>query len=208
MNKNFLKKYYRIFSENIHVIKLNQNLFFFSTKFQWLRAKYINRLVTKHNALKSFTKWSTRDIVLFGRWFGYTPKSVLNLKESNVKKEIEPDVCDDAESQLAIENCPTDTISLNEKLTKWLDEVEEKSSKSFIKTINDEPFIVVDEDDDESSNRKASPLKNNRNCVQLPIESGHKEIMWINEVCRRTQIRFEEEEIDDGKRISEIFLSF
>lgn len=171
-----------------------------SRYFQWLRAKYINRLVSKHDSLKTVSKWTTRNIVLFGRWFGYTPKSVFNTQKSCAKTETELNVHEIVKSELMKEHLHNDTISFNAKLTKWLDDVEENVSKGIIKAINDERIIVVDDDEDElnQSKRKASPLKPSKSHVQLPIQRPD-EIMWINEICRKMQIRFEQEEIADGK---------
>lgn len=157
-------------------------------------------MTSKHESLREFSKWSTRDIVLFGRWFGYTPNTVQNLQNSKVKNENEPNVRDMVKSELLKEHLQNDTISFNTKITKWLDETEENVSKGFIKKLDESIVIVDDDDEGEMLKNKTSPLKMKKNLVQLPIQGEHDEIMWINEVCRRTQIRFEQEEIVEGEK--------
>lgn len=155
-------------------------------------------MASKHTSLKELLKWSTKDIVLFGRWFGYTPKSVQNLQNSTIKTENEANVRENVKSELMKEHLQNNTISFNTKITKWLDEMDKNVSKGLIKSM-DNSIIVVDEDEDELKQKNTSPLKINRNLLQLPIQSGHDVIMWINDICRRTQTRFEQEEIVEGE---------
>lgn len=162
---------------------------------QWLRAKHISRLVQKHDSLREFQKWSTKDIVLFGRWFGYTPQSVFNLQKSTVQSE--QNVRDMVKSELIREHLQNDTISFNKKLTKWIDEVEE-TSKNVKELMDDEIIIVDDEETDDQLKKDSSPLKFGENCIHLPLQSGHDELMWINEEFRKMQIRFGQEEIIEG----------
>lgn len=174
-------------------------LIIFNGIFQWMRAKYVNRLIAKHVALKNLPKWSTKEVLLFGRWFGYTPPSLFNSSSSSTNMENDQNVRDIVKSQLMKEHLQNDVISFNTKVLKWVAGVEENADKCQ-KQTNDEEIIIVDDQIDDVSNKKfTSPTKANNNSLQLPIQSGFDEIMWINEVCRRTQIRFQPEEIEEGE---------
>ncbi|XP_055309470.1 YEATS domain-containing protein 2 [Sitodiplosis mosellana] len=164
--------------------------------FEWLRAKHISRLVLKHESLKIHPKWSTKDIVLFGRWFGYTPQSVVH-KPSIKTEEPEQNVREMVKSELIREHLQNDIISFNKKLTKWIDDVEENVTKDLLRSMDDKVVVVDDDDEEEPLKKNTSPLKIQKNCLQLPNQC-HNEVMWINEVCRRTQIRFGQEEIVEG----------
>lgn len=153
----------------------------------------------KHDALKLLPKWSTKDIVLFGRWFGYTPQSVVQ-QFSAAEEKSEPNVREMVKSELIREHLQNDIISFNRKLTKWIDDVEENVTKGSFKSTDEKIIVVDDDDDDEHDKKHTSPLKLNNNCMQLPIQN-QSEVMWINEVCRRTQIRFGQEKIVEGETL-------
>lgn len=158
----------------------------------------MNRLVAKHPSFSKLPKWSTKEIVLFGRWFGYTPQSVFNLKNPKTLEQSQ-NAQNTVKSEMPQPHLHTDVISFNTMLLKWIEGVEDAAMKCMIQS-NDEQMIVVDENEDDAThNKSTSPLKTSNNCMQLPIENGLNEIMWINEVCRKTQIRFEQEEIVEGK---------
>lgn len=115
----------------------------------------------------------------------------MNLPNISIKEENGQNIED---SELTQEQ--TDKISFNTKLLNWIENMEKNSVKSHKQDFDDN-IVNVDEDDEEQRN---SPLKINTNAIELPIESNNDELMWINEVCRRTKIRFEQEEIVEGKQ--------
>lgn len=158
----------------------------------------MSKLVAKHQTLKEMQKWSTKEVVLFGRWFGYTPVSVFRIQNS-IKKEESLNIRDIVKSEIMREHLQNDAISFNTKLVKWIEGVEESEMKCLNQSF-DEKFINVDSEIEEIPDKKfTSPLKTNKNCLQLPIENGLGEITWINEVCRKMQVRFEQEEIVEGE---------
>lgn len=155
-------------------------------------------MVEKHKKLNVLSKWSTKEIILFGRWFGYTPQSVYSTPNAAIKEEKEQNIREMVKTELIQEHLQTDVISFNTKLMNWIENVEENVMKGAMQPI-DEQIINVDEDDDDQNERRISPLKVNRNSMEMPIQSGHNELLWINEICRRMKIRFEPEEIVEGK---------
>lgn len=143
-------------------------------------------------------KWSTRETVLYGRWFGYTPRSVFSHLNSGVKDGSSQNVRDIVKSELMREHLESDVISFNRKLVKWIDEWD-SNGVNGLKQATNEPIIVVDElDDDKTEAKHANASTSDNKLVQLPIQKGIDEIMWINDTCRKMQIRFDEEEIASG----------
>lgn len=169
------------------------------TSFQWLRAKYINRLIAKHTALKDFRKWTTKQVVLYGRWFGYTPQSVFKLKTPSIPTANAENVHEIVKSEIMREHLQNDIISFNTRLRNWIARVETNEMKCLNKKIGDQIIDIDIENDAESDQKEISPKKVNNHCMQLPITTGSNELMWINEVTRKMQIRFGQEEIVDGK---------
>lgn len=124
---------------------------------------------------------------------------MFNVSNAPIKEEKAENVREMVKSELIREHLENDVISFNTKLVKWMENAEENVTKDF-KLQFDENIDVVDEDGDgELDKHRISPLKSDKNCLQMPIESGHDEVLWINEICRRMQIRFDQEEIVEGK---------
>lgn len=70
--------------------------------------------------------------------------------------------------------------------------------------MHDDEVVVVDGDIDvmhlERQSGK-SKISESLSCLHLPIESSYeKELMWINEISRRSQIKFGSEEIVQGNK--------
>lgn len=173
--------------------------------FQWLRAKYINTLVSKHKHLINFKKWSTKEIIIYGRWYGYTPQSTI-IRNAPVQ-QAEPNVRDMIKSELIREHLQNDTISFNTRMNNWIQVIEEttlKGSNSAFKTIEDQIIVVDDDDRNDSDETKKSinqlTQQKQSNLTHLLTDNRYQnELMWINDICRRSQIRFEPEQIEEGK---------
>lgn len=156
-------------------------------------------MVAQHPTLKEIGKWSTKEIILYGRWFGYTPQSVLNVKTASIKTENSENVRDIVKSAIMREHLQNDIISFNTNLQKWMAQVDANERKYLHPEI-DEQIINIDiENDEDAEQMNVSPKKANHLGGYLPIGRESDEIMWINEVCRKMQIRFDQEEIVDGK---------
>lgn len=163
-----------------------------------MRAKYLKRLVEKHTQLLGFRKWTTKEIILYGRWFGYTPQSVFNLKIATIKAQNAENVRDIVKSELMREHLQNDIISFNSNLKNWISQAESNEMKCSSQKIDDTIDVDI-ENDEQSSPTNVSPMKPNSNCMELPIANGSDEVTCINEVCRKMQIRFDQEEIVGGK---------
>lgn len=136
---------------------------------------------------------------MYGRWFGYTPQSVFNLKLASAKAENAENVRDIVKSEIMREHLQNDIISFNSNLKNWMMQVESNEMKCLNQKLDDTVKIDIEHADDESNQNNISPKKANNHWMELPIAKRSNEVMWINEVCRKMQIRFGQEEIVDGK---------
>lgn len=175
----------------------------FVSSLQWLRAKYISRLITKHKQFTDTRKWSTKEIVIYGRCYGYTPPSVIvkKLSDPNAKENFR----DIVKTELIKEHLQNDMISLNTRLTNWIESIDEKYMKGVNKWLNDEIITVDDDDPSEKMEKSQTNLKrqNDSKLPHLLVEDKYQnELMLVNDICRRHQIHCEPEEIDDGNLIA------
>lgn len=99
------------------------------------------------------------------------------------------------------EHLQNDVISFNTRLTNWLDQIEE-NSKTIITKVHDDEVVVVDGDAMHLERKSGkSKISASLSCLHLPIESSYeKELMWINDISRRSQIKFGSEEIVQGNK--------
>lgn len=166
---------------------------------QWLRAKYISRLIAKHKQFTDTPKWSTKEIVIYGRCYGYTPPSVIVKKLPN--PNVNENVRDIVKIELIKERLQNDMISFNSRLTNWIENFDEKSIKGPNKLLNDEIITVDDDEPSEKMKKSPNDIKSEKNS-ELPhllIQDKYQnELMLVNDICRRHQIHCEPEEIDGG----------
>lgn len=109
-------------------------------------------------------------------------------------------------SELEREQQDSKVISVNTQLTNWLDGVE-KQVKTVRSHVTDTEVIDVEECSGEALGEEKARLQKNKmgtgNCGFVhPIEkSWATEVMWVDDICRRSQINLQPEEIADGKRL-------
>lgn len=174
---------------------------------QWLRAKHINRLIAKHKKLSAFNRWTAKEIILYGRWYGYTPQSVITKPVSDT--DAEDNVRDMIKTELLREHLQNDTISFNTRLTHWIDNFEETRMKGFNKFCSNEIIVVDDDGETDLLEKTSGKTKSDKQVSQLFIGNRfHDESMWTSDICRRLQIHLEPEEICDGKKEKYLLFQF
>lgn len=187
------------------MLKFSNRSSFLFVSFQWLRARFIRRLLQNHVRFKS-NVWTTTEIVRFSRLFGFSP--VLSVQNNHVKQENS--IKDMIKSTIEQEHLQNDGLTFNQPILSWLTTAENKiekfySEKNQRKSIVDDTIIVVD-DDDETHANVMSPSQ--RFCMDdasakrklyLSIDSNSSdECSWINEMCRSIRMNLRPEEIVDG----------
>lgn len=183
---------------------------------KWLRAKFISRLISKHMLLRG-SAWTTKQIILFARTYGYSPMPIAEAIPSANKDDIE--LKNIIKSELMREHLQNDSISFNRPIIDWLTESEEKLEKKkptgHLGTSHSEAEEIIVVDDIESvpnkGERGGRPLDDSSALPEvgklyLPIETRFQdEASWVADVCRDVQIRLQPEEIVEGMRIGEIY---
>lgn len=103
-------------------------------------------------------------------------------------------------SELIREHLQNDTISFNTRLTNWIENVEGTRTKSAFKSFDNQIVIVDDDDDDDCKGKVTEHKSKDSGFSHLLIDNKFQtELSWINDICRRLQIRFEPEAITEGK---------
>lgn len=200
------------------IIKLFFKLTFLSIclPFQWLRAKYVNRLIQQHpDLLAPGAYWTTKQLIIFGRKFGYTPahvpttgdqsskstKSATSSKSTDLKQMIQ--------TEINREHLMNDTISFNHSVNVWLakaaDSLKTDDTKhKFRLSIDDDEGIVVDDDDNASAEKqKLADIKatEKKPVAELLVPDNLRtECSWIVDICRSVQLKLQPEEIVNGKQ--------
>lgn len=158
-------------------------------------------MLSKHKACKSLPSWSTKEIIQYARWHAYTPISLFETIKP--KSDADKNVHEMVKSELEREQLQSNVFSFNTQLTNWLDTFETQT-KSMEKSIADNEFIDVDDCSDDALNRdhskqsKFALLSNGAAVYPIP-NSLNTETMWINDICRRSQINLQPEPLIEGE---------
>lgn len=175
-----------------------------------MRARYIKQLIAKHTSVSKFKpEWTTRQIIVFARKFGFTP--ALHPNPSTEETKSNPSTYKDViKNELIKEHLQNDTISFNHRIKEWLDVAEAKLLKirkenvSVADDILDTEIIDVDDlSDTTSSSTKMKYLdckEEYSNKLVLPVENNlQNEFSWIRDLCRGLQIKIQPEELVEGR---------
>lgn len=158
------------------------------------------------------TAWTTKQIILFARTYGYSPTPTVEATPSENRGDIE--LMNMIKSELMREHLRNDSISFNRPITDWLAEAErnldtrrQDGTKCDSDNAIDEIVIVDDIECVESKGESRVGRQLNESSeveakkLHLPIETSFQdECSWITDVCRDAQIRLQSEEIVEGKR--------
>lgn len=189
------------------------SILFFSAFPKWLRAKFISRLISKSLLFRTIT-WTTKQIILFARTYGYSPTPTVDAITSDNKADIE--LKNIIKSELLREHLQNDSISFNRPIIDWLAEAERKlemkqydGNECASENANATEEIVIVDDiesvENKDEHRVVRPLNDSfvtdAGKLHLPIEARFQtESSWITDVCRDVQIRLQSEEMVEGKK--------
>lgn len=147
--------------------------------------------------------WTTKEIVLYARWFGYTPHfASTHSKATKSAGFDQQDVKDIVKTELIREHLENDGISFNIGLVNWMNNVE-RSVQIQKKKDSDDAFVAIDVVDDSDSN-ETNALRMDQSMhgarkPYLPIDAKYQDgISLVNDVSRSMQIKFEPEELIEG----------
>ncbi|XP_037035814.1 uncharacterized protein LOC119073993 [Bradysia coprophila] len=166
---------------------------------EWYRAKFALRMIQQHPDLKDHSFWITREIIIFGRRFGYTPANAVTLSKHILNNENP--FKDMIKQHIKEEQLKNVTITFNDRVKDFLQKYDDLK-KTYSITATD-PLEIVDVDGSGSE-----PLGMDLNSRQNEI-SGDKLVLdvnkivhdaglLVNDMCHNIRIKLEKEEIVDG----------
>lgn len=180
--------------------------------FQWLRAKYVTRQLQQHPSLRASTKmWTTKQLVQFGRIFGYTPSQTASQATASESKPS-ADLRQMIQSEINREHLHNETITLNHMVKAWISKTEDAmrtdhDSKIGVRAPVDDELIVVDDDEATAVNVKTEATgtagngvtMGNKGYLRLP-ENRQTECSFVDEICRSAEIKLQPEAVANGEQ--------
>lgn len=170
----------------------------------------MSRLLSKHITFRAIA-WTTKQIILFARTYGYSPMPSVDATPSDNKDKSE--LKSIIKSELMREHLQNDSISFNRPIIDWLDKAEQnletRKHDGKVGDVEDtiEEMIIVDDigSGEPNEGKQLSSRLNAGSTVDagklhLPIDARfQEESSWITDICRDVQIRLQPEEIVEGK---------
>lgn len=173
-----------------------ENLIFFY-HLQWYRAKFVLRMLQQHPDLKSQLSWLTREVIIFGRRFGYTPANAFTVHKQLQSNENQ--LKDMIKQHIKAEQLKNVTITYNNKIKDFLQKYDDLTSTCAIPSTGSLEFVDVDGDETPNVEVKTNPTQVGGDKLVLDvnkiIQSGGQ---LVNDVCHDIQISLDKEEIVDG----------
>lgn len=173
-------------------------------------------MVIKHKDLESFPKWTTKEIVIFARQFGYTPpikmqspfsiaiQSTLEMELENpaqlsniIKKEIKRE-------RMMYHRSISYNSRISNWINQWFDCRKNQKHVSGSYRLNENDIINVDDIDDfiKQPKIKLEPNVNhniNEKTQETILLSSDTDGAWISKICQDVQVKLKPEEIIEGK---------
>ncbi|KAG4076946.1 hypothetical protein HA402_015933 [Bradysia odoriphaga] len=164
---------------------------------EWYRAKFALRMIQQHPDLKGQSFWITREIIIFGRRFGYTPAVTLSKQLPNNENPIK----DMIKQHIKEEQLKNVTITFNDRVKDFLQKYDDLTKTYSISATD--PLEIVDVDGSGSEpidmdfNSRRSEISGDKLVLDVN-KIIHDAGMLVNDMCHNIRIKLEKEEIVDG----------
>lgn len=146
----------------------------------WSRSKFISNLIKRSKKFEDSQLWTTKEILIFSKEFGYCNVSCETDLSSGQR---EGDTLKTIESSIS-------TISINSNVKNWLNKYE---SSIHTKDYNSDEIIdITDEEGVSPSNVKTKLLQNCDNEKNMEQE-------FVNSACKNIGVHLKPEEIFPGE---------
>lgn len=156
------------------------------------------RIIHGHPDLKNQSLWMTREIIIFGRRFGYTPANTFTLHKQ-IPSNQNP-IKDMIKQHIKEEQLKNVTLTYNNKIKDFMKNYEDLTKAYSITSTG--PVEIVDVDGDDQTPNLECKTKSTRVCgdklvldVNKITQSGG---VLVNDICHDIQIKLDKEEIVDG----------
>lgn len=156
-------------------------------------------MLQQHPDLNNQPSWMPREIIIFGRKFGFTP---VNILTNGTNKQLQNNPFKDMIKQhIKEERLKNMTITFNNKIHDFIKQHDDLIRAYEIPSSTPSELIDI-EGDNEPQNIKSDkkPAKANGDKLVLDVnkimQSGGT---LVNDICNDIQIKLHQEEIVDGK---------
>lgn len=157
------------------------------------------RMIQQHPDLNNESFWMTREIIIFGRRFGYTPANTVSLTK---QLQSNPNPLQDMIKQLIKEEQMKNvTMTYNNSIKDFMKKYDDLTMAYSITSTD--PLEIVDIDDDiEQPNVELKTKLTQIPAGKLVLDVDKimkSEGVLVNDICHDIKIKLEKEEIVDGK---------
>lgn len=156
-------------------------------------------MIHGHPDLKNQLLWMTREIIIFGRRFGYTPANAFTLNKQQLENNQNP-FKDMIKQHIKGEQLKNVTITYNSKIKDFMKKYDDLTNTHSITSTG--PVEIVDVDGDEETPNLEFKTKPTQVCGDKLVLDVNKIIQTggtlVNDICHDIQIKLYKEEIVDG----------
>lgn len=140
-----------------------------------------------------------REIIIFGRRFGYTPANTMTI--NNKLQNNENPLKDMIKQHMKEEQFQNVTLTYDNKIKGFIKQYDDLIKKYSITSTRPLEYVDIDGDDEEPNiESESEPTVETGNKLVLDVskimESGG---MLVNDICRDIRIKLDKEEIANGK---------
>lgn len=151
---------------------------------QWYQAKCINRMIHKHSDLTETPKWTTKEIVIFARQFGYMQLDASAISSSSA-----------SDTMKMFEN--KNKISISSEICDWIDDWYRAASLNADAqrtTHGNSDLVEIDVENDDVKSETSVKRNTAGSNVGIPMDSYlQKECTWITDACTSIEIDIKQE---------------
>lgn len=165
-------------------------------------------MIQQHPDLKGQSLWMTREIIIFGRRFGYTPANVVAVtkplpnNENPFKDMIKQHIKD--------EQLKNVTITYDDRVKDFLKKYDDLTRTHAITPADAVEIVDVDGSGCEASEMNLNSSQSEISGDKLVLDVNkivHDAGTLVNDMCHNIRIKLEKEEIVDGNAIVFVLVS-
>lgn len=156
-------------------------------------------MIQQHPDVKNELPWMTREIIIFGRRFGYTPANIVTLTKQPPANQNP--LQDMIKQHIKEEQLKNVTLTYSHKIKDFMKKYDDLTIAYSITSTD--PLEIVDIDGDVKTETIETKTKPNQLCGDKLILDVNKimqsEGVLVNDICHDIQMKLDREEIVDGK---------
>lgn len=157
-------------------------------------------MIQQHPDLRDQSYWVTREIIIFGRRFGYTPANAVTLNKQ-LPNNANP-LKDMIKQHIKEEQLKNVTITYNDGVKDFLHKYDDLTRTYAIASTDPMEIVDVDGSGSEAPDTDFKSKQSEISGDKLVLDVSkivHDAGMLVNDMCQNIRIRLEKEEIVDGK---------